>query len=154
MIAAKPLQKALSRVCVASLRLHYGISQPRPAWTAKVMSELGRSASTLTAVHGLPLRTRHELGLPVFTQLRALTLHATGNPPDILRASDLPLSLRDITLDAAGVNESTLPWFAGFDRLLDLRSVTLLHYDEWQLGTWDDAKEQRIPLQLPPNFEV
>ena len=156
----KALRETLTSVRVASVHLHRGIALNQPTGTAAVMAALERSVSTLTALHGLPMRTGHHLGLAPFSQLRALTLRGTRYPPDFLRASDLPVSLREITFDGAETpgcwrsGRATLPWFPNLCRHRGLRRVTLTNYEYWQLGTWDDAAEQPVALQLPPSLEV
>ena len=155
---AEQLRAALSSVRIASVRLHDSLSELPPAATAAVMSALTGSASAVTALHGIPLRGRQRLGLTAFTQLRALTLRRR-DPPDprdprhILRATELPSSVRDLTLDSGQFDVRDLASFAGLEKLHNLRRITLRGYSSsWHMVTWED--EQRRPLQLPPSLAV
>ena len=153
------LQAALASVRVASVQLYHSLlgTQPEPS-ASMVTSALAGSASVLTAQDGLPLHDGQELGLAAFTQLRALTLRETSAPPEVLRATDLPTSLEELTLAGSGGTYTPealgLPWFAGLERLPRLRRLTLLRYVSWQTGDWDADAQQPGPLHLPPGLEV
>jgi len=169
-LAPDQLHPALSSVRVASLKLRNSFSELTPAATSAVIAALASSASTLTALHRLPLwdeeddedevdddvlpvRSR-EPALAAFTQLRALTLRETTTTLFVLRANSLPTSFLQLKLVAGRDCQDGLPLFAAFDRLQNLRRLTLRHYESWHLGTWDDEEERSRPPQLPPNLQV
>ena len=153
-LAPEKLQPALSSVRVASVTFHDSLSMLPPAAKPAVMSVLAASASTLTALHGIPLRGDQGFGLTAFTQLRALTLQQWRDPPDVLRATDLPPTVRDLTLDSGLTVHEDLPRFAALDELHNLRRITLRGYRKWQLGSWDEEEGRCRPLQLPLNLAV
>jgi len=154
------LQAALSRILIASMRLPESAARLPPHAMSAVMAALARSATTLTALHGLAMP--HGPGydqLAACSQLRVLTLRVTSDPPDVLRAGQLPPSLQQMTLQAPAQGYSSgantgLPWFCGCDQLRNLRRITFAGYGAWRLGSWDSATEQPCPLQLPPGFKV
>ncbi len=151
----KALRTALNSARVASVQLQRGLSLTQPTGTTALMAALRRSASTLTALDGMPMRTGHELGLAAFTQLHSLTLRMTRWAPGFLRATDLPVSLRELTIDGVEtLRDTRLPWLPALHGLQHLRRITFVNYEKWQLGTWDEAGEQRVALQLPPSLEV
>jgi len=160
----KKLLATLSSTCLSSVHLFWDTEEgqwpPPPALPPMIVSALApRSASTLTALHDLPLVKRWVeplpddtgLGLAALTQLRALTLRQTWEELAELRADDFPLSLEDLTLvmehpDYVEAVWEDLPRFVAFDRLQNLRRITISEY--WVLKTrWH-------PALLPPSLEV
>ncbi len=98
--AQERLQAALSSVLVASLTPGEDAPCMRPHAVPAIMSALARSAATLTVLHALCLPDTDRLGLAAFRQLQTLTLCETGHSSKMLRASELPDSLRELTLAA------------------------------------------------------
>lgn len=95
------LRAVLSSVCWGSAILHISLLEqqqpPRPEVPSLVVAALAGSASTLIALHGLPLvepADHPELELATFTRLRALTLHQsqTSDSLHTLRLTQLPAS--------------------------------------------------------------
>ena len=152
--SVKALRTAANSARVATVQLHRGLSLTQPTGTAAVMAALKRSASTLTALHGLPMRVGHELGLAAFTQLHSLTLRMTRWAPGFLRATDLLVSLRELTIDGVECAYAQLPCLPVLDGLRHLRRITIVNHDKWSLRTWDEAAEQGVLLQLPPSLEA
>ncbi len=159
----KQLLATLSSTCFASVRLYYSYPDqqwlPPPALPPMIVTALARSASTLTALHHLPLvepwvepsPDDTGLGLAALTQLRALTLRQTWEDLTQLRADDLPPSLEDLTLVMQHPRDldcfwEDLPSFVAFDRLQNLRRLTLDEYSLLELR-WH-------PALLPPSLEV
>ena len=162
-LPAEFLCEALSGTCFVSVKLHHSLTlEPSEAPSLVVPALEPRSASTLTALHGLPLAALHDgtnAGLMAFTRLRVLTLCQTWGSPPILRAAQLPVSVEELTLSLCqepdeGAYDTTLPCFAGFDSLCRLRRITLSHYRAWRLDSWDEHELQPRPVQLPPSLEV
>ena len=123
------------------------------------MSALAGSASTLTALHGLPLLSEHlEMGLAAFSQLRAVTLRHTSHGIDRLHAAQLPLSLEELTLvlarPEADANNTSLPLLVDLDRLTNLRRISFGNYCRRKLGSWDPPTRQRGPLHPAPSLKV
>ncbi len=166
----KQLLAALSSACFSSVHLFWGEADghwpPPPPLLPMVFSVLAsRSASTLTALHDLPLvepwmeppPDDPGLGLAALTRLHTLTLRQTWDGFAELRATDLPPSLEDLALvmdrpvDVSAVWED-LPLFIAFDRLQNLRRITLTEYLSW--ARWDRLESRRQPTLLPPSLEV
>jgi len=129
-----------------------------PETLSPIVAAMARSAPTLTAIHGLPLPEGPGCQLGAFTQLQVMTLATKHKSPEVLRASQLPPSLEDLTLlapEGTSYNPQTgLPFFAALDRLQNLRRITFVDYGIWWLGSWDLEEGQPCPLQLPPSLEV
>lgn len=161
-LAPQLVRAALSSLPAASARLHSSLLMLPPGWPLMLVAALAGSASTLTALHGLPLielAACSELGLAPFTRLRALTLCQTGSSPDVLFGTVLPASLEEVTLEFFDprdphANNSVIPQFLGFSRLHSLRRIVLAGHTSWALGSWDGEREFGSRLQLPPSFEV
>ena len=148
------------------VRLYYSVQDeqwpPPPQLPPLVVSALAGSASMLIALQNLPLVEPSsgdpELVLAAFTQLRELSLRQTWHM-DVLRATNLPASLEDLQLimnlpdfvDALGQDP---PLFEAFDRLHNLRRITLTDYWSWNLGRWNDAQTRWHPAMLPRSLEV
>ena len=157
------LLATLSSTCFASVRMHHSYRDDQwpllPALPPMIVTALARSASTLTALHDLPLvkpwvappPDGPGLGLAALTRLRALTLRQTWEDFAELRAGDLPPSLEDLKLvmqnprHVEGVSDD-LPLFVAFDMLQNLRRITLSEYRVLKL--------QWHPTLLPPRLEV
>jgi len=127
-----------------------------------VVSALAGSASTLTALHNLPLREPPSgapmLGLVAFTQLRALSLRQTGHV-DVLRATNLPASLEDLELimnlaDDEGTDWIGSPKFVAFDSHQNLRRITLAGFPTWNIGGYDRQRRLWRPALLRRSLEV
>ena len=146
------LQEALPGMLVASVRL---LDVPAlPAKTAAALvSALAGSAATLHAVHGLPLQYSQDIGLAALTQLRAVTLDQAGKSPVLLRATQLPASLEELTLRAVRGNGWALPWIEALDSLRNLRCITFVGYKGCHLRSWD-RNAGPGPVQLPPGLRV
>ena len=145
------LLATLSSTCFASVRLYYSYDDeqwpPPPPLPPRLLTRLARSASTLTALHHLPLVKPWEepspddtgRGLAALTRLRALTLRQTWEHFAELRAGDLPPSLEDLKLvmqhprHVQSVHKD-LPLFVDFDMLHNLRRLTLAEYWAWGYG--------------------
>ncbi len=163
-----PLQQlpaALSSVPLASVTLRDSLVMLHSWNTSEAVSALASSASTLTALHGLPLyaaqQNRPQPGLAAFTQLRALTLYQTEAAPKALRAMHLPASLEELTLEsqiavtwAADWMQYRLPSIVAFDELTRLRRLTLASFQQFSLRTGDDEEGLSQQLQLPHSLEV
>ncbi len=166
-LTPKQLLATLTSTCFASVHLHHSRRKrcscpPCPALPPMIVSALApRSASTLTALHNLPLvepwvePLLHDpgLGLTALTRLRALTLRQTWEELKELRAADLPLSLEDLKLVDVVEHPrhvervwEDLPLFVAFDALQNLRRITLANY--WCL------KLRWHPALRPPSLEV
>jgi len=154
------LRVVLTSACYASVNLHNSLAAVRPVppeSPALVVSALASSASTLTALRGLPLvepADHPEPGLAAFTQLRALELRQTSAALQVLRVTQLPASLTDLELSAVTFPRTGLPLFVGLDGLSSLRQITSAGHVSWKLGSWDDDAGERCQLRLPPVFEV
>ena len=166
-LAPERLQAALSSVrAVGSLTLHDSVTKLPPDTPSLLVSALAEtSASTLTALHGLPLLKpdwEPEPDLTPFTALRALTLRQTLESPELLRAANLPASLEEMTLLLsapvmkvfADPFASCPPLFVGFERLRNLRRITIENYFFWELSSWDDEAQSDGPAMFPPSLEV
>ena len=91
------------------------------------------------------------LGLAALTRLRALTLRQTWAELAELRAGDLPPSLEELKLVMQFAHDvdcfwTDLPLFVGFDRLHNLRRITL--------SECRDLEFRWHPAMLPPSLEV
>jgi len=168
-LTPEQLLATLSSTCFGSVHLHCSVHEhwpPPPPLLPMVVSALAsRSASTLTALHELPLvkpwveplPDDPGLGLVALTQLRTLTLLQTWDGFAELRGTKLPPSLEDLTLvmdhpdDVSAVWED-LPLLVAFDRLRSLRRITLIEY--WSWARWDRLESLRQPTLLPPSLEV
>ena len=165
----KQLLATLRSTCFASMRLYNGYSDEQwpllPALPPRIVTALTRSASTLTALHDLPLVEPWEEaddtgpGLAALTQLRALTLRLTWEGFAELRAEDLPPSLEELTLVMQHPRDvflfwTDLPLFVAFDRLHSLRRITLSEYNvlelHWHPALLPPSLEVRAPLPLRP----
>ena len=168
----KRLLAGLSSACLGSVRLCFGGQVQYEQWPLPpalppmvVTALVARSASTLTALHELPLvepwveppPKEPGLGLAALTQLRALTLRQTWGELEELRATDLPSSLEDLTMvmehpDWVQAVWEDLPVFVAFDRLQHLRRITLAHY--WSWARWNRPESWRHLAVLPPSLEA
>jgi len=159
-VTPERLRVVLSSACYASVNLHGSLTEARPVLPevpALAVSALAGSASTLTALRGLPLvepADHPEPGLAAFTRLRALALRQTWAALGVLRVAQLPASLTELHLLVDGTIPTNLPFFVGFDRLTNLRQITSAGHHSWMLGCWDDDEGERCQLRLPPGFEV
>ena len=138
-----------------AVRQHSAAASPATlAWA------LAGSASTLTALHGLPIpqpSDRPRLGLTAFTRLRTLTLVHTLGSQQVAAAELLPTSLRELTLRCSCL-EAALdmkpPLLCGFSRLTNLQRLTLVEYDGWLLGSRDAGADRPGRLRLPLSLKV
>ena len=138
-IGTDELQAALSSAVFASVGLHDSryMARARDGWG--VIPALAGSASTLTALRGLPLGELRDssvaLGLAPFTRLRAVSIKPRRESPGTLPARLLPACLEELTLTVN--NSPTLvdalkpPLLVGFRRLQHLRRITLVGYKQW-----------------------
>ena len=160
-LTLEQLQAALCSVSVASVVLHSSLLTQLPALSSVAVAALAPSASTLTALHGLPLPElpdSHGLQLTAFSQLRALTLHHWRDSVKILRATHLPPSLLDITASVHTPHSHytqgmQLPLLVDFDRLHSLRRMSFVSYTVCKLESWSD-QDGTIPVLLPASLEV
>ena len=154
------LRVVLSSARYASVNLHGSLTEVRPVppeSPALVVAALAGSASTLTALHGLPLvepADHPEPGLAAFTRLRVLTLRQTWAALEVLRVAQLPASLTELQLSVDTNKRTSLPLFVGLDGLSSLRRITSAGHVRWKLGSWDDEAEEPCELSLPSSFEV
>ena len=137
---------------------------PLPKRPPLVVSALAGSASTLAALHNLPLRklpaddSDPEVGLAAFTQLRELSLRQIWHM-DVLRAADLPASLEDFELimnlaDLEGFDWPGPPNFVAFDSHQNLRRITLAGFPSWKIGGYSRQRRRWRPALLPRSLEV
>ena len=157
----KRLRTTLSGACFASVELYDSQKvRPPPRKTPSlVVAALARSVATLTALHGLPLVKPHndpDLGLAAFTRLRDLILHQTWDSPALLRATQLPTSLQELTLKLnlpimVDAHLASMPRLVAFDRLTCLRKITVADFWSWDLSFREGRGR---PLLLAPNLEV
>ncbi len=145
------LRAALTSVRFASVTLHNTLGDGLTAKTAAVMAALAGSASTLTAVHDLPLRNSETLTLAAFPRLRAVTLRVVQSSPGLLSATQLPISLEELTLEGIRHRTRNPPCFASLETLRNLRRLTFRNFQRWELSAY---KETTCPLRLPPSLEV
>ena len=162
-LTLEQLQAALSSMSVASVTLHSSLLMLLPASSSVAVAALARSASTLTALHGLPLPKlpdSHGLQLTAFAQLRALTLGHSVDSVRVLRATHFPPSLLEFTVSVHAPPNDYLasmhmppPLLVDFDRLHSLRRLSLACYTQWQLESCRD-QDGTIPVLLPPSLQV
>ena len=159
-LTLEQVHAALSSVSVASLTLDRSLLLLLPASSSVAAAALARSATTLTALHDLPLAElpdSHGLQLAAFSQLRVLTLHHWRDSVRVLRATHLPSSLLDVTVSVHvppnKYSGGTPPLLVDFDRLLNLRRISFASYADWQLKSCSD-QDGTIPVLFPPSLEV
>ena len=164
-LSQSQLRAALSSVAAASVRLQYGRRVPPPMSQSRLLPALAGSAPTLAALHGLRLAVDSmppglPPGLPAFTRLRALTLCQTRQRRALLRATQLPPSLEDLTLaltvpDVQRIGHAGPPLLVGFDGLCNLQRLTLADYGtSWQLCSRVDEEGASDPALLPLCLQV
>ena len=149
------------RVPFASVTLPYHLPA-RPSGPLGLVSALAGSASTLTALHGLPtaeLERSRDRGLAAFTRLRALTLRLAPVFPAPLSASLLPAGLEELTVELVDTRDSGHPIepppLAAFSTLQSLRRVTFTgYYSEWHFSSSRADGWPTGCLQLPASLEV
>ena len=155
------LRATLSSVPAVSVTLHESLLLQTSEFAADLMSALIISASTLEALHNLPLVDLQDSlygGLLGFTRLRTLTLLHT--PPDWslgLYATDLPSGLEDLRMEAVNPYNiqpppSELPHFVAFARLQNLRTITLTSDTPLQTRPVDEGQLRQY--YLPQSLEV
>jgi len=171
--SAERLQATLSRHSFVSVDLHTSLTREQPVRSrtpSQVLSALAGSASTLTALHGVPLLDplRHRtLGLAAFTRLRALTLRQASDAVHELRAAQLPASLEELTVTLAlpkpqlerviyyaSVPRPNVPVLVDFEGMTNLRRISFGDYWSWELASRDRQTGQRGLLHTPPSLQV
>jgi len=155
----KQLRALMPSICAASVTLPDSTRLLSTSPTT-LAHALAGSASTLTALHGLPMpqpSDRPQLGLTAFTRLRTLTLVHTLGSQQVVAAELLPLSLRELTLRCTCLEaapDMQPPLLCSFSRLTNLQRLTLVEYDEWLLGSRDAGADRPGRLRLPLSLQV
>ena len=159
------LQAALARDYITAVTLHDSVSKLDPDALSAVHAALAASASSLTAIHGLPgvkLWFSPESVFTAFTRLRALSLCQRRGSGTVLRAGQLPAGLEELTLTAGvTLDEPTTggigrhpPTLVGFREARNLRRLAFVNYRHWDLGFRVTDEELGGLVHLPPRLEV
>ncbi len=162
-LASRKLRSALAAVPLGDVELPDSLMKLHRRTLSAVVSALATSAATLTALRALPLqaalRDRPQLGLAALTELRALRLYQADDAPEGLQATRLPTSLQKLKLICFdpmddGWDEPMLPALVDFDRLHNLRRISLSQYERWRLSSRDHETGQLCALQVPHSLEA
>ena len=163
-LASRRLRSALAAVPLGDVELHHSLMKLHRRTLSAVVSALATSAATLTALRALPLeaalRDRPQLGLAALTQLRAVSFYQAVNALEGLQATHLPTSLQKLELicfdpeEAEDWDHPMPPALIDFDRLHNLRRISLSLYASWQLSSRDNETGSLRPPQLPQSMEA
>ena len=133
---------------------------PKTAATGRVSAgrfSINADSSARPAAHRAAVR-QSGAGVGSLHPAAQLSLRQTWHM-DVLRAKILPASLQDLQLvmnlpDFVHALGQDPPLFEAFDRLHNLRRITLTDFWSWNLGRWNDTQTQWHPALLPRSLEV